>query len=180
MAAVLVADALGVPFRVSREALTEFRGTARRFEVKGETNGVTVVDDYAHHPTEVQATLAAARARFASRKLWVVWQPHTYSRTKALLEGFGRAFGQADHVIVLPIYPARETDNLGLSSACVAETIQATDVRSAGSLEEALVWLGTEVRSGDVVLTLGAGDGDKVGEWLLEVLREGENGQGAS
>jgi len=176
MAALAVADFLGVPFRVARDALTEFRGVARRFEVKGEANGVTVVDDYAHHPTEIRATLRAARARFAGHPLWAVWQPHTYSRTKVLLEGFAQAFRSADHVIVLPIYAARETDDLGLSSADVAAAIAAPDVRSSESLEEALVWLGTEVRPGDVVLTLSAGDGNMVGEWLLEVLREGDNG----
>ena len=173
MGALAVADFLKVPFRVSRDALTDFRGVARRFEVKGEAGGVIVVDDYAHHPTEIRATLEAARARFPARPLWAVWQPHTYSRTKTLLEGFAQAFGVADHIIVLPIFPARETDTLGLTSGDVAAAIQFPDVRCAGSLDEALVWLGTEVRSGDVVLTLGAGDGSRVGEWLLDVL-EGE------
>ena len=170
MAALAVAASLDVPFPDSREALTEFRGVGRRFEVHGEVSGVTVVDDYAHHPTEIQATLEAARSRFPGRPLWVVWQPHTYSRTKKLLQDFGQAFGVADHVIVLPIYPARETNALGLTSGDVAAAIQLRDVRRVASLDEALVLMGTEVRSGDVVLTLGAGDGNKVGEWLLEVL----------
>jgi UDP-N-acetylmuramate--alanine ligase len=150
--------------------LTEFRGVGRRFEVKGEAGGVVVVDDYAHHPTEIRATLSAAQQRFPQRSLWAVWQPHTYSRTKVLLEGFRKAFERADHVIVLPIYPARETDTLGISSADIVAAMSHPDVRCAGSLEEAVVWLGTEVDSGDVVLTLGAGDGYRVGEWLLEVL----------
>ncbi len=170
VAAIAAADFLGVPLRVARSALTEFRGVKRRFEVKGESGGVTVVDDYAHHPTAIRATLQAARARFPRRSLWAVWQPHTYSRTLALLNDFARSFNKADHVILLPIYAARETDTLGISSASVAAEMQHPDVRCAGSLDEALVWLGDEVQSGDVVLTLGAGDGDKVGEWLLEVL----------
>ncbi|HID88799.1 MAG TPA: UDP-N-acetylmuramate--L-alanine ligase [Anaerolineales bacterium] len=174
LAALAVTVHLGVPFPTARSALEEFRGVGRRFEVKGEADGVTVVDDYAHHPTEIRATLAAARQRFPGRPLWAVWQPHTYSRTQALLEGFARAFGRADHVLVLPIYAAREEDRLGVSSADVVAAMAHPDARLVGSREEAVVVLGTEVRPGDVVLTLGAGDGDRVGEWLLAVLREGE------
>jgi UDP-N-acetylmuramate--alanine ligase len=173
MAALAVAAFLDVPFGVARGALSEFRGVGRRFEVKGKADGVLVVDDYAHHPTEIRVTLLAARQRFPHWPLWVVWQPHTYSRTKTLLADFAQAFGMADHVIVLPIYPARETDTLGISSADVVAAMRHPDVRQGRSLDEALVWLGTEVRPGDVVLTLGAGDGYKVGEWLLEVLGNG-------
>jgi UDP-N-acetylmuramate--alanine ligase len=174
MGALAVADFLGVPFRVAREALREFRGVGRRFEVKGEAGGVIVVDDYAHHPTEIRTTLRAARDRFPGRSLWAVWQPHTYSRTVALLADFARAFAAADHVVVLPIYAARETDTLGVSSGDVVAAMQHPDVRCARSLDEAVVWLGTELRPGDVVLTLGAGDGYRVGEWVLEVLSEEE------
>ncbi len=174
MAALAVTDFLGVPFRVAREALTEFYGVARRFEVKGEAGGVVVVDDYAHHPTEIQATLRAAEERFPDRRIWAVWQPHTYSRTRQLLTEFAASFEAADEVIVLPIYPARESDTLGVSAADVVGAMYHGRVRAAESLEEAFTWLGTEVRAGDVVLTLGAGDGDRVGEWLLEVLRETE------
>ena len=170
MAALAVVDFLKVPFRMARTALTGFRGVGRRFEVKGEAGGVVVVDDYAHHPTEIRATLAAAQQRFADQPLWAVWQPHTYSRTHTLMADFTQAFGAADHVIVLPIYAARETDTLGVSSAGVMAAMQHPDVRCAGSLDEAVVWLGTEVQPGDVVLTLGAGDGHRVGEWLLKVL----------
>ncbi|MDY6876936.1 MAG: UDP-N-acetylmuramate--L-alanine ligase [Chloroflexota bacterium] len=170
MAALAVAGFLDIPFRVARIALTEFRGVGRRFEVKGDAGGVIVVDDYAHHPTEIRVTLAAARQRFPDRSLWVVWQPHTYSRTKTLMGDFVQAFVMADHVIVLPIYAAREIDTLGISSADVVAAMRHPDVRCAGSLDEAMVWLGTEVRHGDVVLTLGAGDGYRVGEWLLKVL----------
>lgn len=174
MAALAVADFLGVPFRVARATLTNFRGVGRRFEIKGEVGGVTVVDDYAHHPTEIRATLQAARERFPQRRLWAVWQPHTFSRTQALLVEFAEAFGMADHVVVLPIYASREVDTLGVRSADVTAAMRHPDVRCAGSLDEALVWLGTEVRPGDVVLTLGAGDGYRVGEWLIEVLRNGK------
>jgi UDP-N-acetylmuramate--alanine ligase len=172
LAALAVTDFLGVPFRTAREALTEFHGVARRFEVKGEADDVVVVDDYAHHPTEIRATLRAAKERFPDRRIWAVWQPHTYSRTKELLTEFATCFGDADEVIVLPIYAARETDTLGVSAAGVAETMDHRSVRAAASMEAALTWLGTEVRPGDAVLTLGAGDGDLVGEWLLEILKE--------
>ena len=172
--ALAVADFLGVPFRVAREALREFRGVGRRFEVKGEAGGVVVVDDYAHHPTEIRTTLRAARDRFPGRSLWAVWQPHTYSRTATLLADFAQAFAAADHVVVLPIYAARETDTLGVSSGDVVAAMQHPDARCARSLDEAVVWLGTELRSGDVVLTLGAGDGYRVGEWVLEVLGQEE------
>ncbi len=171
LAALAVADEVGVPFPTARAALGGFRGVERRFEVKGEAEGVIVVDDYAHHPTEIQATLTAARQRFPGRPIWAVWQPHTYSRTKALLEEFARAFDQADHVVVLPIYAARESDTLGVSSADVVARMHHPDVQAVGSREEAVALLGTEVQPGDVVITLGAGDGDKVGEWLLETLR---------
>ncbi len=175
VAALAVADSLDVPFNVARSALTEFRGVERRFEVKGEVKGVVVVDDYAHHPTAIRATLLAARQRFPTGRLWVVWQPHTYSRTKALLDDFAQSFRIANRVIVLPIYAARETDtgdseSHGVSSADVVAAMQHPDARSARSLDEAFVWLGTEVEPGDVVLTLSAGDGNLVGKWLLELL----------
>ncbi len=175
VAALAVADSLDVPFNVARSALTEFRGVGRRFEVKGEVKGVVVVDDYAHHPTAIRATLLAARQRFPTGRLWVVWQPHTYSRTKALLDDFAQSFRIANRVIVLPIYAARETDtgdseSHGVSSADVVAAMQHPDARSARSLDEAFVWLGTEVEPGDVVLTLSAGDGNLVGKWLLELL----------
>lgn len=172
MGVLVITDFLSVPLRTAIEALREFRGVARRFEIKGKTNGVIVVDDYAHHPTEIQATLQAARERFPNRRIWAIWQPHTYSRTKALLEEFTRSFDEADQVIVLPIYPARETDTLGVCSADVVSAMKHPNVRCAKSMEEALVWLGTEVEASDAVLTLGAGDGNKVGEWLLEALEE--------
>ena len=170
VAALVVADALGVPMRVAKEALIGFRGVARRFEIKGEVQGVLVVDDYAHHPTEIRATLEAARSRYPGRPLWAVWQPHTYSRTWALMSEFVQAFQAADHVIVLPIYAARETNTLGIRSVDVVSRMTHPDVRCALSKEEAMIWLGTEVKPGDVVLTLGAGDGYLVGEWLLDVL----------
>ena len=169
MAALIVTSALDVPFHQARMALTEFRGVGRRFDVKGVIDDVTVIDDYAHHPTEIRATLRAARQRFPKATIWAVWQPHTFSRTKALFDKFTTSFADADHVIILPIYGARETDTLGISNQDIVDAMDG-NARSAASMEQAVVWLGTEVKRGDVVLTLSAGDGNQVGEWLLRVL----------
>jgi UDP-N-acetylmuramate--alanine ligase len=178
MAALAVTDHLGVPFPVAREALRSFRGVARRFEIKGEASGVVVIDDYAHHPTEIRATLRAARDRFRERRIWAVWQPHTYSRTKELLDPFAASFDDADQVIVLPIYPARETDTLGVSASDVADRMGGVEVRVAGSMEEAGDWLLGDVEPGDVVLTLSAGDGNRVGQRLLAELGGQRNAEG--
>jgi UDP-N-acetylmuramate--alanine ligase len=179
LAALAAADAIGVSFEVAARALSEFRGTARRFELKGEAGGVTVVDDYAHHPTEIRATLAAAKARYPGRTIWAVFQPHTYSRTVALIEQFATAFGDADHVLVTGIYAARESDTLGVSGADVAAQIRQSghrDVEYVETLDGATAAVLEQARPGDVVLTLGAGDSYLVGEWVLERL-EGRGGK---
>ncbi len=172
VAALAVAAFLDVPINLAQSALAGFQGVRRRFEIRGTLNEITVVDDYAHHPSAIRATLQAARERFPGRSLWAVWQPHTYSRTLALLEQFAQAFDLADHVIVLPIYPARESDTWGVRSADVVAKMRHRDARCADSAEEAVAWLETEVQPGDVVLTLSAGDGNKVGEMLLKLLEE--------
>jgi UDP-N-acetylmuramate--alanine ligase len=174
LAALVAADQLGVPFSQAQDALAAFRGMLRRFEIKGEVSGVTVVDDYGHHPTEIRATLAAARARFPGHRVWAVFQPHTYSRVKALLDDFAGAFVDADRVIVTAIYASREHDTLGVSSADIVERLCAgrhRDVRLIEELDEAALFLLANVRPGDVVITLSAGDGNRVGEKLLEELR---------
>jgi len=168
LAALAVADQLGVDFNVARNALAGFRGAGRRFEVKGEAHGVTVVDDYAHHPTEIRATLAAARRRFGARPLWVMFQPHTYSRTRTLLSDFAASFADADHVIVVDIFRSRETPDPTLSAEDIVKRTQHRDVRYIPTLAEAADTLLAELRAEDVLLTLGAGDGDWVG---TEVLR---------
>lgn len=173
LAALAVAQEVGIEFRAAAEALAEFRGTERRFEVKGQAGGVTIVDDYAHHPTEIRATLAAARARYSGRPLWAVFQPHTYSRTAALLDQFGTAFGDADHVLVIGIYAAREHDTLGMSGSQVAERIRQAghpDASYVEQLDEAVAVLLERAQADAVVLTLGAGDGYLVGDKLLEAL----------
>jgi UDP-N-acetylmuramate--alanine ligase len=172
LAVLAVAERLGVPFATVAQALRTFRGMGRRFEIKGVADGVTVVDDYAHHPTEIRATLAAARDNYPGRRIWAVWQPHTYSRTKTLLDDFAAAFADAQHVLVTPIYAARESDDLGISSADVVARMAHADARVVADLNRAVQALAVGVQSGDVVLTLGAGDGYVIGERLLERLRK--------
>ncbi|HRC77169.1 MAG TPA: cyanophycin synthetase, partial [Kouleothrix sp.] len=149
-------------------ALGGYGGARRRFEVRGEAGGVTVVDDYAHHPSEVRATLSAARERFGGRRIVAYFQPHTYSRTAALLEEWASAFGDADMVLVGDIYAARESDTLGLDAAAVAKRIEHPNVRAVGSIGQAAAALRSLMRPGDVLLMLGAGDGNRVGEAFLE------------
>jgi UDP-N-acetylmuramate--alanine ligase len=172
LAALAVVDALGVSFVEAREALAEFHGTARRFQVLGEEAGVTVVDDYAHHPTEIMATLAAARQRFPDETLIAVFQPHTYSRTKRLIGEIAGAFSQADKVMVTDIFAAREVDDLGIDGALVASGIDHEEVRYVGGVEAASQQLLTTVAAGTVVITLSAGNGNQIGKLLLEGLRQ--------
>ncbi len=176
LAAVLVADIFGIDATQTQAALRDFHGTARRFELKGEAGGITVIDDYAHHPTEVRATLAAARGHYGQRRIVAYIQPHTYSRTRALLEQWPAAFGDADVVLVGAIYAARETDPGGLHQALaqdLARRVAATHPHSVyvGTVPEATAAAQRLLRPGDVLLTMGAGDGNRVGEALLAALR---------
>ncbi len=169
LAALAVADELGIPPAQAGASLAAFRGTKRRFEHKGTVGGVTVIDDYAHHPTEIRATLAAARERYPERRIWAVFQPHTYSRTKALLDEFAASFADADHVIVTDIFAARERDTLGLSADDIVQRMAHPDARHIAGLEAVADHLLAHLRPGDVLITLGAGDGYLIGE---RVLRE--------
>jgi UDP-N-acetylmuramate--alanine ligase len=172
LAALAASSEAGVDFGLAVAALTRFRGTERRFEVKGQAAGVTVVDDYAHHPTEIRVTLSAARLKYPGRALWAVFQPHTYSRTLALLDDFAAAFDDADHVLVTGIYAARESDTLGVSGADVVNRMVHPDAQYIIGLEDVAATLVDRVEPGDVVITLGAGDGYLVGERLLQSLQE--------
>ena len=146
-----------------------FHGTNRRFQYKGEVNGFTIIDDYAHHPTEIEATLKAA-ANYPHRELWCVFQPHTYTRTKAFLTQFAQALSHADHIVLADIYAARETDTLGISSSMLAEKIAGlgTDAWYFSSFSEIEEFLLEKCGSGDLLITMGAGDIVKVGENLLK------------
>ncbi len=170
LAALAVAALVGVPFEQAAGTLGHFVGTGRRFEVLGEAAGVTVIDDYAHHPTQIRAVLEAAAGRYAGRRLIVVWQPHTFSRIRALWDDFLTAFEGADEVIVLPVYAAREVDDGTLDQRTIAEALEHPRVRAVGSLEEAADELAEVVQAGDVVLLLGAGNEYEVGHRLLQAL----------
>ncbi len=174
LAALAVADHLGVEFNIARNALAEYRGAGRRFEVKGEAKGVTVVDDYAHHPTEIRATLAAARRRFAGRPIWAMFQPHTFSRTRTLLADFAASFADADHVVVVDIFRSREDPDPTVSAEDLVRKMSHRDARCIPALADAAAYLCTNLHPGDVFITLGAGDGDWVGMEVLKRLGGGE------
>ncbi len=170
LAVLAVAEQLDLDMELALEALSRFHGVHRRFELKGEAGGIVVVDDYAHHPTEIRATLAAARQRYPDKPLWVFFQPHTFSRTKALLDEFAVSFADADHVLISGIYAAREKDTLGITAADLVQRMEHPDVRLVAGLEEASDYLRSRLRTGDVLLTLGAGNGYAVGEAVLRAL----------
>ncbi len=174
MAAIAVARELEVDLEVIRRALKEFSGVQRRFQIKGEARGVLVVDDYGHHPTEVRATLAAAKAALG-RRVVCLFQPHRFTRTKHLLDEFFTAFNQADRVIILDIYPAGEQPLPGVTGQAVYEGIKRyghKDAAYAHGRDEVVEQLASSLRPGDLLLTLGAGDVWKLGEAVLERLRK--------
>lgn len=172
LAVLAIARELQISDDVAAEALSSYSGVARRFELKGQVNGITVIDDYAHHPTEIRATLAAARMRFNGSKIWAVFQPHTFSRTQVLFNEYRTSFQDADHVLVTPIYAARERDEQQISSMDLVNGVAHHDMRYVPDLQSAVQELVHNVKSGDVVLTMGAGDGYRVGEDVLSILRE--------
>ena len=171
LAALAATSALGIAPELTIAALAEYRGTRRRFELKGEAGGITVIDDYAHHPTEVRVNLAAARARYPGRRIVAYLQPHTYSRTRALLDDWADAFGDADIVRIGQIYAAREHDTLGIDSAILARRINHPDAQQVGGMRHAVEQLSRLLQPGDILLTLGAGDGYRVGEMILEQFK---------
>jgi len=176
-AALAVSLSAGADPQACREALAEFRGAARRFDLVGEAAGLRVVDDYAHHPTEIQATLRAARQRFPQARLWCVFQPHQHSRTRFLLADFARSFHTADRVLLPDIYFVRDSDEerRAVSSADLVAAIHrlgrpADEVRYLPTFEEIEEVLLREVAPGDVLITMGAGDVWKLGRRLLQRL----------
>lgn len=169
LGALALADILKVDSQTATEALKRYHGTDRRFEYKGTLNGVTIVDDYAHHPTEIEATLNAA-AKMEHGTLWVVFQSHTYTRTKAFMKEFAKALTLADKVILPDIYPARETDNLGISSQTLCDEITSlgTEAYYIPDFSEIEKFLLEKCTKGDLLITMGAGDAYKIGESLLK------------
>jgi len=175
-AAIGVALELDVPLDRVREGLASFTGVDRRFSIRGVARGVTVVDDYGHHPTEIKATLAAARL-LGHQQIRVLFQPHRYTRTKHLLDEFGTAFHQADDLYLLDIYAASEPAIDGINSQLLLETIRAYGHRSvqyAPSLEEGVQAIAAAAQPGDLIITLGAGNVSQAADRILEALREAQ------
>jgi UDP-N-acetylmuramate--alanine ligase len=168
LATLALAQYLSLPEDSTLAALKSFQGTERRFEYKGTIGGVTIIDDYAHHPTEILATLEAAR-HYPHRTLWCVFQPHTYTRTKAFLTDFARALSLADKIILADIYAARETDTLGISSLTLKKEIEklGKECLYFPTFDEIENYLLLNSINGDLLITMGAGDIVKVGETLL-------------
>ena len=172
-AAIAVGVGLDVPVDKIRSALDGFRGVDRRFQQKGQAAGVTVIDDYGHHPTEIKATLAAAR-QCGYRRVHVIFQPHRYTRTQALMEEFGKAFQDADTVFVLDIYAASEQPIEGVTGEKLAQHINAVagqQVRYLPSFTDAAEAVSSLAEDGDMVLTLGAGSVSQLGSMILEKLQ---------
>ena len=168
-AAVAIARQLEVPAEKIAEGLGHFRGVDRRFQLRGTAHGVTVVDDYGHHPTEIRATLAAAR-ECGHRKIHVIFQPHRYTRSLDLLDQFSGAFADADSVIVLPIYAASEEPIPGVTAESLASRIQGPVVHFVPEFGAAVQLVSTEVREGDLILTLGAGSVSQLAPQILAAL----------
>jgi UDP-N-acetylmuramate--alanine ligase len=176
-AAIAVGIGLDIPVSHIREALENFRGVDRRFQLRGEAGGVAVIDDYGHHPTEIKATLAAAR-QCGYRKIHVIFQPHRYTRTRDLMDEFTAAFGNADSLFVLDIYPASEQPIEGITAEALARKIAGTSSRYVASFEEAVGAAATAAQPGDMILTLGAGSVSQLGPMLLEKLQPSASGSG--
>ena len=166
---IAVADALEIPLEVIKKGILSFTGTVRRFQYKGERNGFTIIDDYAHHPTEIRATLTSAQ-NYPHKDIWCIFQPHTYTRTKAFFHEFAEALSLADHIILADIYAARETDTLGMTSEALAEELKklGADAYYLPSFEAIENFVLEKVIHGDVLITMGAGDVVNIGENLLK------------
>jgi UDP-N-acetylmuramate--alanine ligase len=173
LACCAVAHELGIPFATTAEALGSFAGVQRRFTVRGEVNGITVVDDYGHHPAEIRATLAGARASFPHRRIVCAFQPHRYTRTRDLLGEFATAFNDADALLLTDIYAAGEDPIPGVSGGRLHEAVKACGHRDAALVGRAELSrkLQEKAQPGDLVITLGAGDITHAADELLELLK---------
>jgi len=172
LAALVVVDVLSLPLDKAAMALEKFKGAERRFEIRGEVNGVVVVDDYAHHPTEILATIQAAKSRFPQRRLWVLWQPHTYSRTVELFDQFRSALQHAEHLVVMDIFAAREDKPEGFSIGKLVRDLHHPDVHLMPGIPEAAGFLSQVLVPGDVLLVMSAGDAIDVSKRVLRTLTD--------
>jgi UDP-N-acetylmuramate--alanine ligase len=162
LAALSVADQMGLTISEAANSLSSFPGVARRFEVLGEEGGVIVISDYGHHPTEIEATLSAARVNYPGRTIWAVWQPHTFSRTKLYFNEFCQAFENAHQVIVTEVYPAREPVDVSFSANQIVNAMKHPHVKFISTIIEVEKYLMSNLQSGDVMIVLSAGDADQI------------------
>jgi UDP-N-acetylmuramate--alanine ligase len=171
LAAVAVTSRfVNVPFDEVARAVETFKGTGRRFEIVGEKDGVIVIDDYAHHPSKIRATLQAARSRYPNHTLWAVWQPHTYSRTQTLMDDFATSFDDADHVIVTEIYAAREAPIMGVTGETIAAKIKHKNVNFSTSLDATVTLLVEKVQKPAIIVVMSAGDASRIArDYLAEI-----------
>jgi UDP-N-acetylmuramate--alanine ligase len=171
LAAIAVGHELGLSVEAMRKAISEYRGVGRRFQYVGDAAGVTVMDDYAHHPTEIRATLATAQDQFAGRRLVCLFQPHTYSRSQYLLNDFRDCFSGVDVLLIAETYAAREGPSSGLDGQGLVDELTHPSAKYAGGLDEAARIVLDILGPGDVFFTIGAGDVDAVGPVVLEGLK---------
>jgi UDP-N-acetylmuramate--alanine ligase len=175
-AAIAVGVGLDINVEQIRAALENFRGVDRRFQMRGQAAGVSVIDDYGHHPTEVRATLAAAR-QCGFPKIHVVFQPHRYTRTQLLMDDFAKAFPDADSLVILDIYAASESPIEGITGEVLAERIREAgqhEARYAASFAQAVEAIVAQAHEGDMIMTLGAGSVSQLGPMILEKLHARE------
>jgi UDP-N-acetylmuramate--alanine ligase len=172
LASIAISHNAGISIDSIKKSLTVFKGTHRRFDIKGSINNITVVDDYAHHPTEIKATLSAAK-KFPHKRIWCVFQPHTYSRTKTLFKDFSKAFYDADEVIVTDIYAAREKDTGEISSIDLVNGINDNSGNAIyeTEFEDIANIIAEDAEPGDIILTVGAGSITELGEMILNKLQ---------
>jgi UDP-N-acetylmuramate--alanine ligase len=174
LAAVAVADILAIPFEVTKKALKRFSGADRRFQIKGEANGVLVIDDYAHHPTEIEATLSTVRKAYPGRRIIACFQPHTFTRTRDFYQAFGAELAKnSDKVILLDIYPARETPIEGITSELIVESARQSgniDAQLVSTVEELPSHVKRMAQEGDIILTIGAGTITEAAPMILDLL----------
>jgi len=172
--AVIAAAALvGIDPNAVARSLTSFSGSGRRFDILGKVNDVTIIDDYGHHPTEIKATLSAARERFKDEKIWAVWQPHTYSRTQELAEDFIHSFSDCDHVIVTEVYRSREPEQ-DYSSQILVTAMKHPDKYFKATLEEVEDFLKENLSAGDVLIVFSAGDANQITQNIIKHLQSNE------
>jgi UDP-N-acetylmuramate--alanine ligase len=172
LASIATAHALGVSTSETKKYIKKFKGIHRRFDILGEIKGCKIIDDYAHHPAEIRATLEAAR-NYPHREIWCVFQPHTFTRTKALLHDFAKSFDDANHVIITDIYAARETDTGEINSEILVNKIRehnpANDIYYMKDFDEISKYIYENMKPGDIVLTMGAGNVYDIGKMILEL-----------